>query len=136
MFNIHLSRLREKNIIFLKILGLIAIVIILMIVLNVFNQVPVYESVFTEPEITFEQEGNLVFNNPGLDPNQWYLVFDKPGAPGQSTKLVFDKKSQCFREMSWEVCDEIMFDQGERVQIEGQVREEGLVYVVRLLSAE
>lgn len=78
----------------------------------------------------FVHEGNLVKDNPGLEPGVWYLSYEEPGSPGLSVPLLFDHDSRCGIEGMLQVCN-ISFDQGERVRIEG--RQEGNAMRVQTL---
>lgn len=69
------------------------------------------------PEM-FRQDGNIVRNNPGLDPDTWYLVYDVPGAPGRTQRLEFNGGSRCGSAEMLKICN-TTFEQGERVRIEG-----------------
>lgn len=66
----------------------------------------------------FAHEGNLIKDNPGLEPGVWYLSYEEPGAPGLSAPLIFDDTSRCGGEGMLKICD-ISFVQGERVRVEG-----------------
>ena len=70
-----------------------------------------------KPEM-FQQDGNIVRNNPGLDPDTWYLEFEKPGASGLTQKLEFNGGSRCGSETMLKICN-ISFEQGAHVHIEG-----------------
>lgn len=89
-----------------------------------------YYNVETPLEISFSHDGNLIRDNPGLEPNTWYLSFDEPGAPGRLVQLVFDHGSRCGTKENLRVCD-MSFEQGERVHIEG-AQKNNLVLVVTL----
>lgn len=39
------------------------------------------------PAAMFDQEGNLVRNNPGMKAGVWYLVYEKPGQPALGSEL-------------------------------------------------
>ncbi len=68
--------------------------------------------------VMFVHDGNIVQNNPGLEPNVWYLVYENPGASGLTQRLEFNGGSRCGSETMLKICD-ITFEQGERVRIEG-----------------
>lgn len=83
----------------------------------------------------FSQEGNLIQNNPGLEPGVWYLAYEEPGAPGLTARLQFDHESRCGSADMLTLCN-ISFDQGMRVHIQGTqsgnvVRVTTLTYVSR-----
>lgn len=80
----------------------------------------------------FEAVGNLVRNNPGMDPDVWYLVYEEPGAPGLAAKLQFTQTSICSHGIESDTCSPDTFEQGQRVHVSGRRDLEGVVDVVRL----
>lgn len=73
-----------------------------------------------QPQPDFNQTGNLVKNNPDLQPaNRWYLLYDLPGQPVALKELVFDASSKCQDASGISVCDPSKFVQGQRAQLLG-----------------
>src|SRR4030043_265891 len=87
------------------------------------------------PQIDFEKTGNLVNNWPGMELDVWFLIYEGPGAPAVSAKLIFNDKSVCLSGSDQSICDENSFSQGERVDVKGVQRENG-VYVSELRRQE
>jgi uncharacterized protein YxeA len=81
--------------------------------------------------IQFDQIGNLVRNNPGMEEDIWYLVYEQPGQPALTTSLIFTSSSICAEENENIICDTEKLTQGNRVRILGEEKEEG-VEVIRL----
>ncbi|MDZ7726048.1 MAG: hypothetical protein U5L75_00505 [Candidatus Campbellbacteria bacterium] len=82
-------------------------------------------------EITFEETGNLVRNNPGMKEGVWYMVYESPGSPASTQELLFTDRSECVTPEGSEVCDAESFSNGYRVKIEG-IEKAGVVEVSRL----
>lgn len=80
----------------------------------------------------FEAVGNLVRNNPGMDPDVWHLVYEESGAPGLIVKLQFTQASICARGVENDICNYDMFEQGQRVHVSGERVTESAINVVRL----
>ncbi|MFA5013188.1 MAG: hypothetical protein WC520_01350 [Candidatus Paceibacterota bacterium] len=80
-----------------------------------------------QEEINFKQTGNIVKDNPGLEPNQWYLVYEQPGAPALNVKLSFDNNIVCLSNEAATPCSQVLA-QGARVEIQG-VKEDNTVLV-------
>ncbi|MDD5098229.1 MAG: hypothetical protein PHD31_00680 [Candidatus Pacebacteria bacterium] len=97
------------------------------LVLGIFS-VFIYHQFFSNDssieENNFIKTGNLVKDNPGLEPGVWYLVYEMPGSPAINKKLSFDDKSICF-----DSCSELI--QGEKVIIKG-IENNGIVLVREL----
>lgn len=77
--------------------------------------------VFLAPEqsaVPFSHEGNLIKDNPGLEPGAWHLSYESPGAPALTKKLIFDVDSRCGTADALAVCD-LSFTQGQRAQVAG-----------------
>lgn len=68
--------------------------------------------------IPFEKTGALMRDNPGLEPNTWYLSYEEPGAPGLTAALVFTAESRCGSVGSLMQCRG-SFNPGQRVRIVG-----------------
>ncbi len=89
--------------------------------------------------ISFEEQGVLTMNNPGLKEEVLYLVYEQPGAPGLSKEVVFEPGSRCFTEE--EIDCSLVLEQdserlsGLRVKLEG-VEENGTVLVTALYFLE
>lgn len=71
-----------------------------------------------EQKTSFNQTGNLVRDNPGMEEGAWYLIYDEPGAPGKFVKLFFEGSSIC----GGVLCQDILTEQikGSRIEIEGK----------------
>jgi len=80
----------------------------------------------------FEAEGNLVSNNPGMEPDVWYLVHEQPGASALAVKLQFTPASTCARGVENDTCNPDIFEQGQRAYVYGEQTAEGVVQVMRL----
>lgn len=80
---------------------------------------------------SFQGEGALVRNNPGLTPGIWYLVTDQPGAPGLSYELSFTTGSTCTIGSAKVDCLNMSAENGQRVRVEGELRS-GVVTVSTL----
>lgn len=68
----------------------------------------------TDRNVNFSEIGNLVFNNPGLKADTWYLIYEKPGSAALSAELRFDSESKCENGP----CPGSIAE-GERVRIDG-----------------
>jgi len=80
----------------------------------------------------FDEQGNLVQNNPGMQPDKWYLIYEKPGQMALNKKLEFTSSSVCFQNTESYICDEEKLQIGARVHIIGEMVEEDIVRVIRL----
>ncbi len=74
-------------------------------------------NLYPSPADNFEEAGNIVINNPGMQENVWYLVYDSPGAPGSSVKLSFGEESLCGGMPCSEVLEEYLA--GARAEVKG-----------------
>lgn len=83
-----------------------------------------------KPEM-FQHDGNIVKNNPGQEPDTWYLIYEIPGAPAVSQPLEFNGGSRCGSADMLKICN-ISFEQGARVHIEG-FRLKDTVVVTKLI---
>ncbi|MFA5071947.1 MAG: hypothetical protein WC511_06385 [Candidatus Pacearchaeota archaeon] len=114
--------------------GTSLVIMILSVMVLVIISLFVYQEFFAvtgnKQNINFIEEGNLVFNNPGLVENVWYLVYDTEGAAANNVKLIFDEKSICRNQTS---CSDLMI--GQQVEIRG-VRNDGEVLVKELKLTE
>lgn len=88
-----------------------------------------------KPVVLFSETGNLVRNNPGLEPDMWYLVYEKPGAPSLHEKLRFDAESRCGSENALTRCT-VSFDQGQRVSVVGEMETGGVLVKKLIYSAQ
>lgn len=80
----------------------------------------------------FDKTGNLVRNNPGMEPGVWHLVFEEPGAPALSVQLQFTSSSICADGAENNTCDPEELTEGGRVHILGEESGEGVIRVIRL----
>mgnify|MGYP006195663719 FL=1 len=80
----------------------------------------------------FEREGNLTRNNPGMEPDIWYLIYEEPGQPALNTQLVFDATSICADGDENTTCDPETLETGMRVYILGEQEDDQSVRVIRL----
>lgn len=80
----------------------------------------------------FEVVGNLIRNNPGMDPDVWYLVYEEPGAPSRTVALQFTQASICANGVENDTCDPDSFQQGQRAYVAGERAAEDIVNVIRL----
>lgn len=85
-------------------------------------------TVATEVTGSFDHTGNLVFNNPGMENDVWYLVYEAPGEPALSMKLQFDEQSVC----SEGVCNPETLKAGQSVRVVGEVLGTSTVQVLQL----
>lgn len=66
----------------------------------------------------FDQTGNIVIDNPGLESNVWHLVYELPGKPGLSVKLLIPSTIRCQEGGKTVLCDSFL-TQGARVRVIG-----------------
>ena len=98
----------------------------------------IQEIICPEPEVSeeeFNEAGNLVKDNPGLEPGVWYLSYEKPGKPALTKKLVFVESSTCIDGSEDSGCSPEELIVGSRVRITGS-EEGGAVVVSRLELVE
>ena len=91
-----------------------------------------------QPEVSksgFDEIGNLVKDNPGLEPGVWHLSYEKPGKPALTKRLVFTDSSACVGEREGGDCDPEELAIGSRVRVVGN-REDGVVAVTLLELVE
>lgn len=77
---------------------------------------------------TFLETGNLLQNNPGMEPGVWYVLYEEPGQPAVSAALAFDAESRCISPAVQATCDPSTFLQGSRVTVAG-TEKDGRVFV-------
>lgn len=66
----------------------------------------------------FDKVGNLLRNNPGFQPNVWYLSYEEPGSPARSAKLeILDAK--CYSQDDQVSCEDNL-TQGSRARVRGE----------------
>ncbi|MDD5569259.1 MAG: hypothetical protein PHG23_02495 [Candidatus Pacebacteria bacterium] len=112
----------NKKIIY-AIIAIIIIIIVVVVCVGLRGKTPGFGE-----EINFSHTGNLVINNPGLEPGQWYFIYEAPGAPALKVKLSFSGSTACKNEMQQTLaCSEIEV-QGARVAIQGH-EDDGVVSV-------
>ena len=75
----------------------------------------------------FSKTGNIIKNNPGLKGNVWYLVYEEPGSPALNAELIFDQASQCIIDGKTNPCSSVSLENGERVKIDGQEKDTGVL---------
>lgn len=80
----------------------------------------------------FTATGNLVRNNPGLEPDVWYVVYEAPGAPALTKPLRFSASSVCTDSVTSDPCTVDNLEPGMRVHIQGHVTAQDVVQVMRL----
>lgn len=80
----------------------------------------------------FDMAGNLVKDNPGMEPGVWHLVHERPGAPALSVKLEFTPRSICAEGVENMTCVPETLERGQRVHILGEQLGESVVRVTRL----
>ncbi len=102
----------------------IAAILLLIIVVGFFAYNFGASSTDTPPEeINFNEEGNLIKNNPGFKPGVWFLVYEKAGSPALSVELLFEK------------IEEPNLTVGQRVYVEG-ILNGSVVSVTKLESID
>jgi len=86
----------------------------------------------------FLKIGNLVQNNPGLEPGIPYLIYEEPGQPALSVKLEFDALSAYVSQGRALILSGLSASQqGQRVALEGIQKEGGvLIRKIRELREE
>src|SRR5690348_5285063 len=72
--------------------------------------------------VSFLEEGNVIKDNPGLDPGTWYLSYEKPGSSGLLVKLDLNSTPAPYIDLT----------QGERVKVSGILKEN--IVVVDLIT--
>jgi hypothetical protein len=81
----------------------------------------------------FGRSGVLVYNNPGLMPNTWFLLYEEPGKPAITLELEFTGESMCYEgEVQRGVCSDGILEQGKRVFADGIIGEDGVLTVEHL----
>ncbi|MDD4531520.1 MAG: hypothetical protein PHH21_02315, partial [Candidatus Pacebacteria bacterium] len=95
------------------------VVMILSVIVVMIMGFFVYQQFFSQngkkEAVNFSRTGNLVIDNPGMEPGIWYLVYEAPGSPANSAKLSFDSKSVC-RNQNNSCLDLVV---GEKVSVKG-----------------
>ncbi len=86
-------------------------------------------------EINFDRTGHLVWNNPGLKPNTWFLVYELAGQPALNIELAFDGNSSIFVNDKAVEYREYEFTNGQVVHVEGVERNQ-VVTVRELIVME
>ncbi|MFW5853363.1 MAG: hypothetical protein ACOCU8_01885 [Patescibacteria group bacterium] len=80
-----------------------------------------------ELKTDFDQIGNLIIDNPGLLPGEWYLSYETEGQPGMLIKLNFSEDSLCFDNNDYQISCFLNDEEiGTRVQVIGQEVEDGI----------
>jgi len=99
--------------------GVSLVVIVLSVIVFMIMGFFVYQQFFSQSgkkeAVNFSRTGNLVIDNPGMEPGVWYLIYEDPGSPANSAKLSFDSKSVC-RNQDNSCLDLVV---GERVSVKG-----------------
>jgi len=73
-----------------------------------------------DQEINFQEEGTLVRNEPGLDPNEWYLEYESQNDTPQRQRLLFDDESECKIDSSDASCSTLLSSlEDKEVSVEG-----------------
>jgi hypothetical protein len=111
----------------------ILVVIVVLVGIVVWRQTAHAPTAITQTQQNnFDQVGNMVRNNPGLVPGQWYLVYESAGAPAKTVQLIFNAESVCEGSRVLPACNTDMYAQGQRVRIQGNISSSSVE--VRLLS--
>ncbi len=76
----------------------------------------------TPEKPSFNVDGTVTRNNPGQEPDVWYLVYEEPGSPGLSVSL----------DMSATTEPGVELTPGERVHVEGTLQ--GTTVIVRTIT--
>lgn len=74
-------------------------------------------------KIDFSQEGNLVKQD-----EAWVLLYEEEGGPAKTIKLNFVTTSVCDFDKGGS-CSEDFFQAGERIKVEGQTTQDGIIVV-------
>lgn len=86
-----------------------------------------------QPDTDFNQVGTLVYNNPGMKPDTWFLVYEQPGQPALYKELHFDSASACAINAPAAPCNPAAITSGVHVRVEGRtVNETVLVRTIQL----
>lgn len=83
-----------------------------------------------EREFSFEQEGSLLKDSipPPYDSKDWHLVFEEDEVKGNVVPIFFDSESQCLdADGHKDVCQPDKFTEADRVFIQGQMSERGVI---------
>lgn len=75
---------------------------------------------FENFEESFNRSGNLMKDNPGLEPGVWYLSYETAGTPGLSAKLSFPEHATC-TVTDGSSCAIKELKQGDRVRVMGDM---------------
>jgi hypothetical protein len=68
----------------------------------------------------FLEQGILMYNNPGLKADTWFLNYEKPGQPALKAELVLNDQSQCVNVTGGMAsCKELWYSVGSKVEVEG-----------------
>lgn len=73
----------------------VAGIVLILAVLGVYKFSTRTKPPVTAPGVNFTEFGNLIFGNPGLKTDTWYLIYEKPGSAANSAELKFDSESIC-----------------------------------------
>jgi hypothetical protein len=73
----------------------------------------------TEIQTNFSETGNLVKDNPGLNPGVWYLVYEKPRTPALNAEIKFNEDSLCQIGAVSQSCQQTVLEGGDRVEVTG-----------------
>lgn len=113
-------------------IGAVSIIFTIAVVLY-FSRAIFDDSSNYEEDINFNQIGHLVYNNPGMKKDTWYLIYEQPGASALSKELQFDSASACAINTPAAPCDLSKLEAGTRVRLEGRtVGEAVLVRTIQL----
>lgn len=82
----------------------------------------------------FSKTGNLIRNNPGFEPDVWFLSYEEPGKPGLNARLELADCSSCTVSGVATPCEELALENGTRVTVTGVTEENGVL--VRTLTTE
>ncbi|HOI59808.1 MAG TPA: DUF3828 domain-containing protein [Candidatus Pacearchaeota archaeon] len=79
-------------------------------------------------ETNFKKQGNIILENSNID-----FLYEEPGKPSIKTRLIFSSFSTCISSVNKTLnCDEIKFQTGDRVEVEG-IKQNDILQVYSLL---
>jgi hypothetical protein len=91
-------------------------------------------SALPDPGYTFQNTGNLVLNNPGMQADVWHLLYSAPGINSVAAKLTFSNK-MCVTNSGALQCGGKVYEKGARVRIKGMQQDNGWVDVLTVEAA-
>ncbi len=90
------------------------------------------EEIIPFVKANFKKQGNIIIQDNSID-----LLYEEPGKPALKTKLIFDSFSTCISSNHENLnCNEINFQAGDRVEVEGFKQNDALqVYSLLILPS-